>query len=435
MATMGVLVAVALTAVACSSTNSSTTTTSSGSSSGSTSAGSSGTSTIPSSAFTNHTGVTPTAVRIGNVSTLAVGGLFKGALVGTEAYADYVNSTGGIRGRKIVVDSGDDGFSGAGNKQATQNAINHDLALVGGFSLQDNFGGQLLAQDPGMPDVSMVLDATTRKLPNVFSAVPLNGGWQTGSLEYFKKKFPNDVDAVGTLVSNVGSAQQDWAGEKYVMQKVGYKIVYDPSIPVTQTDFTANVVAMRQAGVKILFIDQLPQNYASALLKNLVQQNFHPQVILGAASYSNELIPNSGGPSAVNGAYIDQSTSFFLGQDAKLIPAVGLFNKWVKIASPGFQPDLFTLYGWLSAELFSQGLQNAGSNPSRGSLLTALSKITTFSGQNLVTPSNPAAKTVSNCYLLGRVANGDYERYDDPPVSGPTNGYRCEGQYLTPPGS
>jgi len=434
MATIGVLVVVALTAVACSSTNSSSTTTTSGSGGGSSSGGS-GSSKIPSSAFTDHTGVTPTAVRVGNVATLAVGGLFKGALVGTEAYADYVNSTGGINGRRIMVDSGDDNFSGAGNKQATQNAINKDLALVGGFSLQDNFGGQLLAQNPGMPDVAMVLDSATGKLPNVFSAVPLNGGWETGPLQYFKQKFPSDVDAVGTIVSNVGSAEKDWAGEKYVMQKIGYKIVYDPSIPVTQTDFTANVVAMKQAGVKILFIDQLPQNYASALLKNLQQQNFHPQVILGAASYSNVLIPNSGGASAVNGAYVDQNTSFFLGQDAKVIPAVGLFNKWVKTASPGFQPDLFTLYGWLSAELFSQALQNAGSNPSRGSLLTALSKITTFSGQNLVTPSDPAAKTVSNCYLLGRVANGDYERYDDPPVTGPTNGYRCEGQYLTPPGS
>jgi ABC-type branched-subunit amino acid transport system substrate-binding protein len=427
MATLGVLLVVAATGVACSSTNSTSTATTSG--------GGSGTSKIPSSAFSDHTGITADAVHVGNVSTLSVGGLFKGALVGTEAYADYVDSTGGVNGRKIDVDSGDDGFSGAGNRQATQNAITHDFALVGGFSLQDNYGGALLAKDPGVPDVTMVLDSATNKLPNVYSAVPLNGGWETGPLQYFKTKFPKDVDGVGTIVSNVGSAQEDWVGEKYVMQKLGYKIVYDPSIPVTQTDFTANVVAMKNAGVKILFIDQLPQNYASALLKNLVQQNFHPQVILGSASYSNVLIPNSGGPAAVNGAYVDQNTSFFLGQDAKVIPAVALFNKWVQTAAPGFHPDLFTLYGWLSAELFSQALKNAGSDPSRGSLLQALSKITTFSGDNIVTPSNPAAKTVGNCYLLGQVANGDYQRYDDPPVSGPTNGYRCEGQYLTPPGS
>ncbi len=134
---------VATTAVACSSTNSSSTTTTSGERRR---LGSSR--PIPSSAFSDHTGITSNSVRVGNVSTLAIGGLFKGALVGTEAYADYVNSTGGVNGRKITVDSADDGFSGAGNKQATQNAVTNDFALVGGFSLQDNFGGTVLAAEP-----------------------------------------------------------------------------------------------------------------------------------------------------------------------------------------------------------------------------------------------------------------------------------------------
>jgi len=415
---------VATTSVACSSTNSSSST-----------SGGSGGSKIPASAFSNHTGLTSNSVRVANVSTLAVGGLFKGAMVGTEAYADYIDSTGGVNGRKITVDSADDGFSGAGNKQATQNALNNDFALVGGFSLQDNFGGLVLKANPGMPDVSVVLDQATNKLPNVFSAVPLNGGWEEGPLQYFKSKFPDDVDAVGTVVSDQASAQTDWVGEKYALEKVGYKVIYDPSVPVSQTDYTPNVIAMKNAGVKILFLDQLPQNYASAMLKNLAQQNFHPQVILGAASYSNDLVTAAGGPSVVDGAEVDQNTSLYLGQDEAGIPAVGLFNKWVQKASPGFKTDLFTLYGWLSAELFSQALKNAGSDPSRGSLLQALSKITTFSGNNIVAPNDPAAKTVGNCYLIAHIVNGGYERLDDPPISSSANGYRCDYQYITPPGS
>jgi ABC-type branched-subunit amino acid transport system substrate-binding protein len=426
IAALIVVALVATTSVACSSTNSSSTKTSNGGSGGS---------KIPSSAFSDHTGITSSTVRVANVSTLAIGGLFKGALVGTEAYANYVDSTGGINRRKITVDSADDGFSGAGNKQATQNALNNDFALVGGFSLQDNFGGLLLKANPGMPDVSVVLDQATNKLPNVFSAVPLNGGWEEGSLQYFKKKFPGDADAVGTVVSDQASAQTDWAGEKYALEKVGYRVIYDPSVPVTQTDYTPNVIAMKNAGVKILFLDQLPQNYASAMLKNLAQQDFHPQVILGAANYSNDLVSAAGGPSAVDGALVDMNTSLFLGQDEAGIPAVGLFNKYVQKVSPGFKIDLFTLYGWLSAELFSQALKNAGSDPSRGSLLQALSKITSFSGNNIVAPNNPVAKTVGNCYLIAHVVNGGYERLDDPPISSSTKGYRCDYQYITPPGS
>ncbi len=429
LAAVGLVAAVATTAVACSSTNSSSSSTTSGGGGGSSN------SKIPASAFSDHTGITANSVRVANISTLAIGGLFKGALVGTEAYADYVNSTGGIKGRKITVDSADDGFSGAGNKQAAQNALTNDFALVGGFSLQDNFGGQLLKANPGMPNVSVVLDATTNSLPNVFSAVPLNGGWEEGPLQYYKKKFPNGIKAVGTVVSDQASAMRDWAGQKYAMEQVGYKIIYDPTVPVTQTDYTQNVIAMKNAGVKVLFLSQLPQNYASAMLKDLQQQNFHPQVILGSANYSNDLVSAAGGPQAVDGALFDQNTSLFLGQDAAQIPAVGLFNKWIQKASPGFKTDLFSLYGWLSAELFSQALKNAGSNPSRGSLLQALSKITSFSGNNIIAPNNPAAKTVGNCYLLGQVANGQYQRISDPAVDSSTNGYRCDYKYLAPPAS
>ena len=65
------------------------------------------------------------------------------------------------------------------------------------------------------------------------------------------------------------------------MEKVGYNVVYDATYGDTQSDFTQNVIAMKNAGVKVLFIDQMAEVYASALLKDLVQQNFHPLVVLG----------------------------------------------------------------------------------------------------------------------------------------------------------
>jgi branched-chain amino acid transport system substrate-binding protein len=420
---------VATTAVACSSTNSSSTTTTTGSSSNGTSGRS-----IPQSAYNDHTGITSNSVTVGNVSTLAIGGLFKGALVGTQAYADYVNSQGGINGRKIIVQGADDGYSGTGNKQATQNAVNTDAALVGGFSTFDSYGGQVLAQNPGVPDVTQVLSLTTGDLPNVYSAVPLQGGWQEGVLQYFKQKLGTaTVEKTGTVIADLPSTLADWAGEKYVMQQVGYKIIYDQQYADTQTDFTQNVIAMKNAGVKVIFLDQMPSSYASAVLKDLVQQNYHPEVVLGAATYSNELVQQSGGAAAVNGSYLDQNASLYLGGDANSIPAVSSFLHWVNVASPGWRTDLFTLYGWLSAQLFAQALKNAGTNPSRGSILQALSKITSFNGNGIVTTSDPVTRTTSNCYLVGQVVNGQFERLDDTPIDGPNMGYRCDYSYVTPP--
>ncbi len=42
---------------------------------------------------------------------------------------------GGVNGRKIYVDSGDDQYAGAPNKQLTQADVQKDFAMVGGFSL------------------------------------------------------------------------------------------------------------------------------------------------------------------------------------------------------------------------------------------------------------------------------------------------------------
>ena len=383
---------------------------------------------IPASAFSDHTGVTPSTVTVGNVTT-QLAGLFTGGTVGTEAYAAYVNSQGGVHGRRIVVSASDDRFQGALNRQQTQSVIQNDFASVGGITLEDSFSEPLVAADPGFPDVTGSLDPATQKLANNFSPLPASNGWPTGPLLYFKQQFPTKIAHTATIIANLPSTELAWADEKAAMQHLGYDVLLDPALPATTTDFTAQVVAMKNAGVQILFLEQEPQNYASAVFRDLTEQNFHPVVVLGAPSYNPQLIANAGGPAAVDGAYLEQVGSLYLGEDASQIPAITTFTDWVQKVSPGFTPDYFTLIGWLCAELFVDALRNAGSDPSRGSLLQALRKITAFQSGNLTPVSDPAGKVPVICYLLGRVADGTWQRLDDPPVSGPDHGFRCDGTY------
>jgi branched-chain amino acid transport system substrate-binding protein len=386
---------------------------------------------IPPAAFSDHTGVTPTSVTIANISTLT-GGLFKGALVGTQAYAAFVNSQGGVNGRKLVVQSYDDQFTGALNKQATQSALNQAFALVGGTTLEDSFGETVLAASPQFPNVSESLDPTTQKLENTFSAEPTGQGWPLGPLVYFKDRYPKQILHTGTIVADLPSTIDTWNNEHATMDHLGYKVLYDPSLPPSTSDFTANVVAMKNAGVEILFLEQEPENYASAVIRDLNQQNFHPVVVLGAPAYDQHLVADSGGPGAIDGAYLEQAESLYLGEDQAMIPAVGTFNTWVHSTDPGFTPDFFTLLGWLSGELFTQALRHAGTDPSRGSLLRALRHITSFTSGNLIPVTNPAGHVPVSCYLLGRITDGKFQRLDDPPVSGPTNGFRCDQPYYYP---
>jgi ABC-type branched-subunit amino acid transport system substrate-binding protein len=388
---------------------------------------------IPAAAFHDYTGITPSSVTVANIST-QTGGLFTGAVVGTKAYAAYVNSQGGINGRKLVVDSADDNFEGATNKDLTEAAVENDFATVGSFSLEDSFGGAVLAANPQVPNVSLSLDAATADLPNTFSTDTGAHGWPLGALAYFKRKFPTEIAHTGTLTSAYSSALVTWGLEKAAMIHLGYKVVYSPSVPVTQTDFTQDVIGMRNAGVKLLYIDQLPENYASSVVTALNQQDFHPILVIGTSAYSEALVPNSGGAAAIDGAYLEQPTSLFLGEDAGGIPAIGTFLTWVQKESPGFQPDFYTLTGWLCAELFSQALRAAGDHPSRGSVLESLRKITSFSGGNIVASSDPSNRIAPTCYVIARIVNGTFQRLDDPPIDGPTHGYRCDEPFYDVPG-
>jgi len=384
---------------------------------------------IPTSAFSSTTGLTASTVTIGNISTESLG-LFTGSIVGTKAYAAYVNAQGGVNGRQLVVDAQDDQFTGAKNKQLTQSATQNDFALVGSFSLEDSFGGSTIAQNPNVPDVSTTLDPTLSKLPNSYSANPTGKGWPTGPVNYFGKKYPAQKLHTGVLASTYPSALATWKKEKPALTHAGYKVTYFATVPITQTDFNQNVITMRNAGVQLILIDQLPQNYAGALLKAMSQQNFHPKLIIGTAAYSEELVASAGGPAAADGSNVEMPNALFLGEDAQVIPADATFLKWVQRVSPGFKADYYTLAGWANAQLFTQALKAAGKSPTQGSVQQQLRKITSFNASGLLAPTNPAVGLPSTCYLVAKISNGKFVRSNDPPVNGPTHGYRCDGGYL-----
>ena len=192
-------------------------------------------------------------------------------------------------------------------------------------------------------------------------------------------------------------------GEKYVLEKVGFKVVYDPVFPITQTDFTQNVIAMRNAGVKILFLEQMPENYAGSLLTDLAQQNYHPQIIFGAAAYSTSWSrqpaarPTSTAPCS---SRMPPSTSGRTARTSRRCRPSSTGSTW---PPPGSTPTSSpSTAGCRGRAVHPGAAQCRVSDPSRGSLLEALSKITSFNGDHIVTTSDPAAKTTSNCYLIGR---------------------------------
>ena len=93
-------------------------------------------------------------------------------------------------------------------------------------------------------------------------------------------------------------------------------------------------------------------------------QGWHPAVIESAGPiYVKSFVQLAGGPSVADGIYLDQDVALYLGGGSKTVPELNTFLSWVQKVHPGFVPDLYTLYGWISGMLFAQGMQHAGKNP------------------------------------------------------------------------
>ncbi len=336
-------------------------------------------------------------------------------------------------GRRISVDSANDEFTGALNKQSTNAAVQKDFATAGSFSLEDSFGATVLAVNPQVPNVAESLSATANALPNTFNPNPPAGGYYLGPLAYFHKKCPSDVPHTGALIADYGAAETIWEGEKAAIEPS--RIQRDSGSDVSdqpnrlhfkhrchETGRGEDPLSRADAGELRLRRDpglestELPPGRGGRYLN--VQRGAGAQ-LWWSGSHRRRLSRTT--HLTVPGRRCRQTAS------SQHVPHLG------PKASPGFKADYYTLAGWLSAELFVQALRDAGTHPSQGAVLQALRSITSFSGNYMVGTGNPSAKKPTNCYILAKIENGAFQRLDDPPADGPTHGYRCDQPITTRP--
>jgi len=101
-----------------------------------------------------------------------------------------------------------------------------------------------------------------------------------------------------------------------------------------------------------------------------------------------------------------------------------MFQEWMRRTHPGVAVDLFAMYAWASAKLFVQSINAVGPNLTRKALFGVLQNTHSYDAGGLLNQSDVGAHKPSNCYLLWRIHNGHFARYDTPATT-----YRCDGGF------
>ena len=375
-------------------------------------------------------GVTGTEIIIGNVSTLSgpVAGLFRGALVGTQAVYAYQNSLGGLFGRSFKVVSGDDNFDAGQNRSRHKELKDKVFAFSGSFSLSDGAGVSEI-KSAGVLDVGRALSKERQDLGSHMSPVPFGIGWPTTGCDYLKKRFGADkIKKMALFWGNADAARTNAAWQQAACESVGFDFVYGRELQATETNFTTDAIRMESNDVQgyLIIFDV---SGIARFMKSMAQQGFVPPIRYPSpAAYDSDLFKLAGADVA-NGLIIGQNLALYLGQDAASNPEIALFLEWMKKVDPSQKVDIFSFYGWLSGRLMIEGMKRAGPKVTRQGVLAQLQGIHAWDNFGASEKLDIGAKKPGVCEMYMEAKGGDFVRV------APASGFTCAGTFVPYKGS
>ena len=364
----------------------------------------------------NQPGVTNTEIRVGGVATVTgdpTGNTLGTAFDGTQAYFDYINSTNGVCGRKLVLSSKRDDAL-ANNRQEVIGLTSEDNVFAVLPVAVDLFTGADLLASQGIPTFGWLINGEwgSEDIPS-----PPNFFGQAGSYLNLKSPGPSyyadawlaqklNKKRIGLIAYNVpqssGSSDAiDATFQKF--PKAGKVAFKDTSLGFGTVNYSVQVSKMKDEKVNLV-IPSLDANGAFALAREMQKQGLNAPMILPNA-YNQALIARNA--QFANGNYV---FTLFAPFESKSKPqGLKLYEKWIK--KSGGTKSENSVYGWLNADLFVKGLKAAGCDFTRQKVVDAINQMKNYDGDGLIAPVDwtKAHQQAPACYTWLKVENGKFK--------------------------
>ena len=372
-------------------------------------------------------GVTAGTIEVGNIASISgvAPGLTQSAQQATEAWAAYVNSTGGICGRQVKVQPFDDGNDSGTNYADAQQACSADFAMVGNASGFDDGSAQAVSAC-GIPDMAAeVSTAAAGNTADIFGASPGNAHyWALGPANYLKATYPNAVTKAAMIYLNVSATQTQAADETSAYTGDGFHYVYNTSTTPTNANYAANVQAMQSAGAQYV-TEYSDASSAERLLQAMQQANYAPQVVDWFSEEYSPQFAQQTEPESNGDLVLMSATAAY--SEASANPGLQLMESWMnRVAGSGnWHQDIFAMLAWSAGLAFEQAAKEVGPDLTRAALITKIQGITNWTGGGVTPPVNIGQKIPSKCFFYMKIENGAFDRvYPSAPDT-----YDCNSGY------
>jgi branched-chain amino acid transport system substrate-binding protein len=339
-------------------------------------------------ATTGDPGITAKTILIGGTVPLSgEASAFGSVGPGAKAYFDYVNSKGGVNGRRIEYRYYDDGYDPVQTVQLTRKLVEQDkvFAIFNSVGTANNAAIQPYLNQRRVPQLFVGDGAQA-------SSQPAKYPWTIGFLQSYVGEgavygrhlaAARKAARIGVLYEKTPLGSDMTRGLERAIRGKGPKIVARQSYELTDTDVSSQVAQLKSSGADTLMLFTTPkfaiQGFASAH-----RLGWKPQVYVASISIEPGImsIARLNAPDLTKGAlsiaFVKNPNDPIWRKDA----ALALYRKIMSRYNPrGKQSDVYNWYGMTVAWTMVETLKKAGKTPTRASLLRA--------AQNLYLRDNP----------------------------------------------
>jgi branched-chain amino acid transport system substrate-binding protein len=351
---------------------------------------------------------------------------------GMRAYFDYVNSQGGVYGRKIKFIVGDDHYSPPDAVEVVRNLVEQDgvFAIVGGLGDPTHLAVMNYLAEKGVPDLFLGGGVPRFTDPVVKTRIAMSVDYVTETKvtgAYVEKAFAGQRE--GILYENDEAGLTGLQASKDMLKDStsGIKIVSTQAYDLSQTDVTAQMERLKADRPDFVVLMANIGAAANAIKVSRELLDWNVPFVLSADAAVEATIDLAGAKNIEGTVSMTTGKMISETDDAGVQRHIELMKEF----APNTPTSGLTEYGMSVAELTVQALKNAGPNLTRESLVDGAENIRDYCCLLCIGPVNlsPTDHRVAEGGWLERVVEGKWVRFGEPVnyESTPGDVYACTG--------
>jgi ABC-type branched-subunit amino acid transport system substrate-binding protein len=362
-------------------------------------------------------GVTDTEILLGTHMPISqtVAAAYAPIADGIRAYFEYVNSQGGVNGRKIKFLVGDDHFNPADAVEVVRKQVEQDgvFAIISGLGDAGHAAVWKYLEERGVPDMWISGGLVKWTDPVVKSRFQGNPDYYTeGRMlgRYIAENYNGKKLAL--LLSHDEFGVDGKAGILQGLEGSDVEIVAEETYESTQWDVTAQTQRLKNANPDLVVAYAIPPPAANLVKVAREVLNWDVPVLVSGVSVSDIFISLAGAQNAEGVVSVVFARQVYDTQD----PGVQQHIQIMEQFGQGVPASNFTLYGQVMGELMVEALKNAGPNLTRESLEDGAEAIRDWCCSVCIVPVNlsPTDHRPFEVEVYNRVENGKWVEFGEP---------------------